>query len=39
MQEALANVARHSEAGRVEVKLTRQGDDLVLTIDGEEEIE
>ena len=31
-QEALSNVARHSEADQVEVELTRQEDDLVLTI-------
>ena len=31
-QEALSNVARHSEAGRVEVQLSRQEDDFVLTI-------
>ncbi len=31
-QEALSNVARHSEAGRVEVQLSQQEDDFVLTI-------
>ncbi len=31
-QEALSNVARHSQARHVEVELTRQGDELLLTI-------
>jgi NarL family two-component system sensor histidine kinase LiaS len=31
-QEALSNVARHSQARHVEVDLTRQGEDLLLTI-------
>ena len=35
VQEALSNVARHSEAGRVEVQLTRQEDELALTIDDD----
>jgi signal transduction histidine kinase len=34
-QEALSNVARHSGAGRVEVQLTWQEDELALTIDDD----
>lgn len=32
LQEALANVARHSGASRLEVQLTRSGSSLVLTV-------
>ena len=32
MQESLTNVARHARATRVAVRLTREGDDAVLTI-------
>ena len=31
-QEALTNVARHAQASRVEVRLTRQGEELNLTV-------
>jgi signal transduction histidine kinase len=31
-QEALANVARHSQAGHVEVILSRPGDDVLLEV-------
>jgi signal transduction histidine kinase len=32
LQESLTNVARHSGAGRVDVRLEQQGDDLVLEV-------
>jgi len=31
-QEALTNVARHAQAGRVEVRLTHEGDTVTLTV-------
>jgi signal transduction histidine kinase len=35
VQEALANVARHSQARHVTVELAHQGDDIVLTIEDD----
>ncbi|HEY7785334.1 MAG TPA: PAS domain S-box protein [Pyrinomonadaceae bacterium] len=32
IQEALTNVVRHAEAQRVEVRLTRSGDELILSV-------
>jgi signal transduction histidine kinase len=32
LQEALTNIARHSDARRAEVRLTRQGDSIQLTV-------